>query len=156
MSSLTSTTSWPAGGWAGGGRGAPRGGAGPPAPGGRGARAERRRDRRAGGAGARGERLPHAALEDARPDRRVAGAAPERHVRAVREQLAALDPGAVALEIELLEAIGHLDRDLRVTHLHELKAELAAVGGERAGAVLAPRGVIALRTQPHLPDVERA
>ena len=83
-------------------------------------------------------------------------AAPERHVRAVREQLVPLDLRAVALEVELLEAVRHLDRHLRVAHLHELERELAAGGPERARAVLAPAREVRLGAQAHAADVHRA
>ena len=80
----------------------------------------------AGGAGARRHGLPHPALEDARADRGVALAAPERDVRAVREQLVALDRRAQLRQVELLEALVHLDRALGVADGHELEAQLAS------------------------------
>src|SRR5215217_5351857 len=58
---------------------------------------------RARGAGAGRHRLADPALEDPRADLRVARAAPEGYVRAVRESLVALDLGPVALEVQLLE-----------------------------------------------------
>src|SRR6185295_16373753 len=99
---------------------------------------------RAGRARAGRHRLPHPALEDARADLRVAGAAPERHVRAVREQLVALDAGAVALQVEPLDLVAGLDRHLRVSDLNELEVEVAAVRAERADAVVGAVRVVTL------------
>ena len=68
------------------------------------AAAQHGRHRGAARAGARGHRLPHPALEDPRGDLVVGVAAPERHVRAVREQLGVrLDRRAERAQVERLE-----------------------------------------------------
>src|SRR5215204_1899881 len=100
--------------------------------------------------------LPHAALEYARADLGTAGAAPEGHVGPVREQLVSLDPRPVPLEVQLFEAVLDLDRDLRVSHLHELEPELAASRPERARAVVATGRVVAFGVQPRAAHVKRA
>src|SRR4051812_4357672 len=74
--------------------------------------AQHRGDGGAGGPGAGRHRLPHPALEDARPDRAVAGASPERHVGPAREQVVVLDRRAVDLNVEFLQALLDLDRAL--------------------------------------------
>src|SRR5215210_9122396 len=99
--------------------------------------AEQGRDRRPARARARGHGLPHPALEDAGGDLRLAVAAPEGHVRAVREELdVALDRRAELREVELLErravTLADLDRALRVADRDVLEAELAAGGGQGA------------------------
>ena len=85
--------------------------------------AQHRGHRGAGRAGARRHGLPHPALEDARADRGVALPAPERDVRAVREQLVVLDRRAQLGQVELLELVVDLDRALRVADRHELEVE---------------------------------
>ena len=90
-----------------------------------------------GCAGAGGERLPHPALEDARPHATVAVDPEERHVGAVREQLAVLDRRPDRRQVEVLEALVDPDRALRVADADVLELELAAVRGHRAAAVLA-------------------
>src|SRR5688572_22032379 len=78
--------------------------------------ADDRGDRRAARAGARGHGLPHPALEYAGADLPLAVAAPEGDVRAVREELVALDGRPVAGQVELLEPLGDLDRALWIPH----------------------------------------
>src|SRR4051812_44151814 len=101
------------------------------------AAAQRERHRGAGRAGARRQRLPHAALEDASGDLALGVAPPERHVRAVGEQLVRLDRRADEAEVDLLEAVAHLDRALRVADRDVLEAELPAGDAEGSDAIVA-------------------
>src|SRR3954468_17333050 len=118
--------------------------------------AQHRRDSRAGCAGAGRHGLPHPALEDTCSNGRVALPPPERHVRAAREQLVALDGGAVERQVELLQPVVQLDRALGVAGPDELELELALGGRQGAAAVLGPGGEVLGRLQAHPPHLDRA
>src|SRR5205085_2667891 len=75
-------------------------------------------------------------------------AAPERHVRPVREQLARLDWRPEHRQVESLELAGvDLDRALRVPDRDVLEAELAAGRGHGAPPVVVATRVVS-RAQP--------
>src|SRR5207253_6219429 len=95
-------------------------------------------------AGARRHRLPHSPLEDPCGYLAIAVAAPERHVRAVREQLTRLDRRAELGQVEALELVTrlHLDRALRVADGDVLEAQLANGDRQGAGPVRGPGRVV--------------
>ena len=98
-----------------------------------------------GGAGCartRRERLPHPALEDPGPDPGGALPAPEADVGPVREDRRGFDRRSDRGEIEVLEAVDHLDRALRVADRDVLELVPPAPHVDRPEPVLGPSPVV--------------
>src|SRR5919106_616361 len=87
------------------------------------------------------------------PRSTAATAAP---VAPVPEAIVSPTPRSKMRERQLVERLVDLDRALRIPHLHELEAELAASGGHRAGAVLAAAREVGLGAEPRAAHVHRA